>query len=379
MIERQLERTAKDPSNGGTLMRYYHSRVAEGISPARIFKCLSTLGRLSAMVGMPFENAVKDDIVRVVSRLEASDLSPWAKRDYKVILKGFYKWLRNWEDGMPPEVRWMKRIHHAENKRPIMPHDLLTPDERMAMLKAACNLRDRALLEVMFESGRRPEEILTLHIGEVEFDERGAKLHVTGKVGGDVVRIISSARALAIWLDYHPSRDDKDSPVWIGLGSSNGMKQISYVAASSLVKKIARRAGIRKRVTLYLFRHTRIDESLGLLTEAQQNMMFGWRFGSRMPATYMKRYGKHIDDAQSIMNGISPQSEERARPLGPRRCPRCDFDNSPASKFCNRCGNVLDAETAIKMDEANALVTKLIEQIADDPAKMEKLARLVKR
>lgn len=373
LIERELEKIRSEPYNSESLLKYYDARTADGISPARTFKCLNTLRKISIMLGKSFSDATKDDFVKLVSQLESSNLADWTKRDYKVILKHFYKWFRNWEDGSPPEVRWIKKSGNAENKRPILPKDLLTPEEKTALLMATQNLRDRAFLEILFESGRRLEEILTLHIKDIEFDVIGAKLFINGKMGEDFTRIISSSKSLAIWLDNHPLRNNSDSPVWIGLGYSNKSKQISYGAARMLLKKIAKRAGIKRRIFFYLFRHTRIDETQGILTEPQQCMMFGWKFGSNMPATYMKRYGKHIDNAQAIMNGIKPLEKTVTIVSQPKTCNRCSLENSPVSKFCNRCGALLDINLAIEVDQKKTILEKLVYGIIEDPKKLEKL------
>ncbi len=335
------EKIKNDPHNSATLERYYSARVAEGISPARIHKCLCTMSKISKVFGMPFEQAAKDDIVRLVASLESEDLADWTKRDYRVVLKHFYKWLRNWEDGTPPEVRWIKKTRGAENKRPILPKDLLTLEEKLALLKATRHPRDRALLEVFMESGRRLGEILTLHIGDVEFDEKGARLSIHGKVGNDFSRIISSAPALAIWLNQHPLREDPHAPVWVDIVGKNRDRQMPYSGAVTILRNRAKEAGIKKRIHFYLFRHTRIDESQEILTESQQCNMFGWRYGSNMPGTYMKRYAKHIDNAQMLMNGLMPETGH-IRSMNSKTCLRCNMVHSMASKFCTNCGMPLD-------------------------------------
>jgi integrase/recombinase XerD len=294
------------------------------------------------------------------------------------VLKHFFKWMRNCEDGSPPEVRGIRKGKAPASRFPILPKDLFTADEKVLLIRSATNLRDRALIEVASESGRRIGELLTLHTGDVEFDGIGAKLFVNGKVGHDFARIISSSPALAIWLDNHPLRDDPDAPVWVGFGKSNKMKQLSQTAATAMLKKTARRAGIRKRrIHFYLFRHTRIDETQGLLTEAQQCMMFGWRFGSRMPAVYFKRYGKHIDDAQTIMNGVIPPKRESIQAAQPRTCMRCKMQNSQVAKFCNRCGGPFDLVMTAKVDEAKKAAEELLDEITADPAKIQKLRSLL--
>lgn len=372
MIQRELEIIREDPNNSESLLRYYNTRVAEGISKARIHKCLNTMRKISERIAKPFSDATKDDFVKFVSELEQSNLADWTKRDYKIILKHFYKWFRNWEEGSPPEVRWIKKTRDAENKNPILPKDLLTKDEKLALLRETQNPRDRALLEIFYESGRRMEEILTLRIKDIEFDSIGAKLFINGKMGSDFARIISSTSSLAVWLDVHPARDNPESPVWVGLDYRTRLRQMSYAAARTMLRKMAQRAKIKKRVFFYLLRHTRIDETQGILTEPQQCMMFGWQFGSNMPKTYMKRYGKHIDAAQATMNGINVDKKENAVKQT-KSCFRCKLENSLVSKFCNRCGTLLDVETANKIDETKSKIEELLFGIASDPNKINQL------
>lgn len=370
-IERLFVRISQDQHNSEILKKYYNSRVAEGISQARIHKCLCTLRLMSETLTKPFEDATKDDLVNLIATLEARPLAAWTKRDYRVVLKHFFKWLKNWEDGMPPEVRWIKKTTNAENKRPILPKDLLTDEEKKSLIRVALNPRDRALLEVFLESGRRLGEILTLHIRDVEFDGIGAKLSIHGKIGEDFARIISSTSSLRNWIENHPMKDDPNSPVWVGIiGEKN--RQLVYNTARSILLNIAKRAGIKKRIHFYLFRHTRIDETQGILTEAQQCMMFGWKFGSRMPATYMKRYGKHIDNAQAIMNGITlPQT--KSIQTKPKECARCRTENSSLSKFCFKCGESLEIKFGIEVEDRKKKIEQLLDGLLKDPQELENL------
>lgn len=372
-IEQELKNIGNDPVNSETLLKYYKSRVADGISLSRTCKCMNTLKIVSRMLGKPFEEATKDDITDLVVQIERRDIAGWTKRDYKVILKHFYKWLRGCEEGSPPEVRWIKTSTKVENKHPILPKDLLTPEEKELMVKSAKNPRDRALLEVFFEAGRRLGEILTLHIKDVEFDSLGAKLSVNGKIGEDFVRIISSAPSLATWLNHHPLRESPDAPVWVGLYKSNCMKQISYMSARLVLIRIAESAGVKKRIFYYLLRHTRIDETQGILTEGQQCMMFGWKFGSRMPSVYMKRYGKHIDNAQAIMNGVDQPQAKAVSTLRPKTCTLCKTENSPASKFCYKCGTLLEIKFGVEVEDRKASMEKMLYDIISSPERLEKL------
>ncbi len=112
-VANELAKIKEDPFNSEILLKYYRSRVAGGLSLARILKCLNTLKLISKSFGKSFEQATKDDIIDFVGSVEQRDISPWAKHDYKIILKHFYKWLRESEN--PPEVSWIKVTRNIPN------------------------------------------------------------------------------------------------------------------------------------------------------------------------------------------------------------------------------------------------------------------------
>ena len=45
ILEREIAKLRLDKNNGTILLRYYRSRRAEGLSLARIVKCISIIGR----------------------------------------------------------------------------------------------------------------------------------------------------------------------------------------------------------------------------------------------------------------------------------------------------------------------------------------------
>ena len=75
----------------------------------------------------------------------------------------------------PPEVAWIKaNLKKNELKEP----DVLTGDEAMAMVRIADKPRGKAFIAVLYEGGFRIGEALTARVGDVEFDENGARLKV---------------------------------------------------------------------------------------------------------------------------------------------------------------------------------------------------------
>jgi len=291
------------------------------------------------------------------------------KRDYKMILKRFYKWFRNCEDEFPPEVRWIKLRNNIQNG--LQKKDLLTVKEIESLANCARHPRDKAFIWVYFESMRRLGEILTLNIGDVEFDELGARLRVDGKAGRDYGRIIFSVPVLSAWLNIHPLRDYPNAPLWVTL--NGGYKRLSYPAARTMLKECAERAGIKKRVWLYLIRHSRITPASKILPHALLCSTAGWKQGSKMPSVYIHLAGEDIDEAHCMLSGIGEIKKKEDERIVPIKCQRCNTDNTPGSKFCNICGSPLSMKVALELDEVRKKADRLMSELLKRPEILEVL------
>jgi integrase len=141
--------------------------------------------------------ATKNGIIRIVGLLEKGDYSDWTKHDYKVTFKRFYKWLRKTEEGYPEEVRWIKTTMKNNSRK--LPEEILTEAEVKRMIEVADHPRDKTLVFVLYESGCRIGELLSMKIKNVQFDKYGAQIIVSGKTGQRRIRLVSSAPFLVNW------------------------------------------------------------------------------------------------------------------------------------------------------------------------------------
>lgn len=113
-------------------------------------------------------------------------------------------------------------------------------------LEGELNLRDRALLEVLFSTGLRISEALALPDAPFIKDEKKTlELSISGK-GGWQRTIYFSPRAIKAVKEHLAARTDNNILLF-PIGSR--MAQI-------MVKKRAAAAGITKRVSPHVFRHS---------------------------------------------------------------------------------------------------------------------------
>jgi site-specific recombinase XerD/ribosomal protein L40E len=376
LIERTLYKIKNfdlDEKNRQYLLDFYNECIVQTISKARIIKCLGTLLRVSNWLGKSFDEATKEDIIGLVRRIEDADYSNWTKHDYKAILKTFYKWLRKGED-YPPEVRWIRATARNMSK---LPEELLSVEEVKLLVDKADTLRDKALLLVLYESGCRIGEILTLQLKHVQFDKFGAVILVNGKTGQRRVRLVVSAPKLMQWIDNHPLRDDLESALWVTVGTRKRNTPMTYAGTLCHLRKIVVRAGIRKRVYPHLFRHSRATHLANVLTEAQMKQYFGWVQHSDMASIYVHLSGRDVDSALLKMNGIAVSEENQDERLKALTCGRCKGSNSPDAKFCSNCGMCLDVKTAVEVDETRVKVDKLMTELVKRPEILEQMLHAV--
>lgn len=376
-LERELAKLRSNllgKENSETILRFYTQLTAEGLGIARRIKYLATLRRIASLLNKPFSEVTKDDLIGFVAKIEQRNYSVWTKHDYKMILKRFFKWFRGCEDEYPPEVKWIKLRNNIPNN--LEKKDLLTIDEIEAITNCARHPRDKAFIWMYFESMRRLGEILTLNIGDVEFDELGACLHVNGKVGKGCGRIIVSVPALSTWLNIHPLRDNPNAPLWVTLGSKKNYRRLSYGAARTVLKDCVKRARIKKRVWLYLIRHSRITPASKILPHSLLCATAGWKQGSRMPSVYIHLAGEDVDEAQCILSGTKKVEREDER-LKPVICQRCNSNNPLGSKFCTKCGLPLDLKIGVQLDQTRAKLDRLFDKLTEDPQRLDKLLALV--
>lgn len=130
------------------------------------------------------------------------------------------------------------------------------------------SLRNRAILELLFSSGLRVSELVSLNRDQVNLKRR--EFMVRGKGQKDRIVFVSDEAALMI-EKYLDKRSDNSVPLFVNM-SSNKKQQIrqdgNHLRLSSrsvqrIVQNIALRAGITKKVTPHTLRHSFATNLLG--------------------------------------------------------------------------------------------------------------------
>ena len=94
--------------NKNDILKFKNDCISEGLTIPRIEKLISSIYYLGLIFEKPFKSATNEDVKSLVGKIETNELanfvnrvskcgknewSDWTKRDYRVVLKKFYKWL----------------------------------------------------------------------------------------------------------------------------------------------------------------------------------------------------------------------------------------------------------------------------------------------
>jgi len=311
-----------------------------------VYSYICWLRRFLEIVPKRLEQWERKDIRKVINhyqrRVEKGELSENTLVEVKKTLKKFFKWaekeeLVNWFTGSGWENR-------------VSPNDLITEEEFKEMMNACMNSRDRAMISLLYESGARVGEIGSMRIKDVSFDDYGAIVWLPkSKTVRRKLRVVYSARYLSEWLSDHPLKDETEASLWIKLTGRNAMKAMAYDDIRMQIKKIAKRAGIKKRIYPHLFRHTRATRLLSKVSESIGAKYMGWVPGSDMVRVYVHLASEDVDEAILRMHGI--KTNGNGKDLEVKQCSRCLQVNPATFRFCSRCGLPLTEEAIQEVEE----------------------------
>ncbi len=346
--------------------QFINNCLAEGLSKARVIKYIYSLRNLGKMINVDFDKATNQDIKELVGKIELNNWANDTKRDHKIALKKFYKSIFGDGEDYPDIVKHVKTTK-KENGHKIP--EVITEEDVKAMLKATYNARDRCLISCLFDSGMRIGELASARLKHCKFlDDDTAEITAPeSKTMARRVLLIPSTPYLRDWIQQHPTKNNPESFLFVGLGKLNYAKRMQYGAFYRLLQKIAKRAGITKKVNPHNFRKGSATAAASYLSESQLDERFGWVIGSKVKRVYIHLAGKNVDDAYRKMHGKNIKEENKDSMLKPIKCKICDFVNGAGANFCGKCLKPLNIKVAMEQQKKKEISVEIESAITQDP------------
>ena len=336
-------------------LNYIQAR--EELSIDRLYFYSTKLRIIADIMGKPFLDPTDKDVERVLNTLKKKGTySEWTIEGYKQTFKKFYIWMKK-----EKSVSWIKRNNKPDYKK--KPDFVISQGEVDLLVSSSDNARDKAIFSLLYDTGIRIGELLTLRIKDVAFDDYGMKILVTGKTGPRVVRAIGdSVGYVKGWINVHPDQFNEDSILFCMMGKAD--EELNHYAVYTMFRKVKKRAikiGFpkNKRINPHKFRHNRATELASKVKGPVLEKEMGWIPSSRMTRVYV-----HLsdDDAdRAILEAQGVKVEKKLEPIRKARiCLYCKSPNPAIGKYCLQCGRPLDYDEAKLLDERVEKVTSAL-------------------
>ncbi len=233
--------------------------------------------------------------------LNRSGLKHKTQNFYMIALRAFLKFLRKREiDSLNPEKIELAKIGQRDL-------DLISAQELDRLMKGpsgttARDLRDKAILELFFSTGLRVSELCSLNR---DLDLSRDEFSVRGK--GEKVRVVFlSPEAKAAIKAYEAKRGDVDDALFVQMGKNvKNTKDLRITPRSieRLVKRYAIKAGITRKVTPHVIRHSFATDLLenGADLRSVQAMLGHAHIATTQVYTHVT--DKHLRDVHKKFHG----------------------------------------------------------------------------
>ncbi len=218
-------------------------------------------------------------------------------------------------------VTLTKRVHVKE-KRKLQDSDILIAEDVARLIRDASTRRDKCIVALMYESGRRIHEVLALNVGDVmpvpnnsETFYRAVfrKTKVVGEEGSAL--LVESAPYIRAWQERHPLKGNPAAPFFVDT-IGNRLTRYSYGGVYGMLERVARIARIGKPVRPHAFRHARITALLRAgWNEARVKKAVGLSPRSQELGRYGHLVTRDIDDATLALHGKAPIESARISSL----------------------------------------------------------------
>ena len=213
-----------------------------------------------------YSESTIDQYTRVVRQIAEfyhkcpSDLTPEEIRGYQVYLRQdkkvssevgnqtvcalrfLYKVTLGREDAVVERIAYARRA----KKLPIV----LSPEEVLALLFATRSLKHRTIMSTIYACGPRLEEVRSLQVSDI--DSKRMLIFIRKGKGNKQRYVSLPQKLLELLREYYKSEQPK---LWLFPGQ-NPDRPLSGETIQKAVRRAAKVAGITKRVTPHLLRHT---------------------------------------------------------------------------------------------------------------------------
>lgn len=218
----QTEKEAEPANNSEYLNMFLEAKKIEGCSERTMAYYKSSVQHLINFVKIPVRKMTTEDIRSYLSNYQGiNDCGKVTIDNIRRNISSFFAWLEEEDYILKSPV---KRIHKIKTKKVVK--EVIT-DEAIEVLRDNCrNIRDLAMLDLLYSTGIRVGEMVNLNIEDIDFEER--ECIVFGK-GDKERRVYFDAKTKLHLQKYIHGRKDTNPALFVSLLAPYDRLKISGV------------------------------------------------------------------------------------------------------------------------------------------------------
>ena len=252
-------------SNSNYLAMFLNAKKIEGCSERTLSYYKTTVEKLLDRITDPIRKVTTDDIREYLASYQGlNDCSKTTIDNIRRNISSFFTWLEE-EDYIIKSP--MRRIHKIKTTKTVKE---VISDEEIERMRDKCkNLRDLAIIDLLYSTGMRIGELVRLNIDDIDFEER--ECIVFGK-GDKERRVYFDAKTKIHLMGYINSRSDDNPALFVTLDAPCDRLKISGVEIR--LRRLGRELGIN-RVHPHKFRRTMATRAIdkGMPVEQVQKLL----------------------------------------------------------------------------------------------------------
>ena len=309
--------------------------------------------------------------------------------DYLIRLKHFFRWLKNHkkigveDDWITPKFIKIKK-KKTKRESPYLKEQLWEKHELQAIIKHEPDIRNKAIIALLWDFDARNHEVTTLDIRNIVFKEKYAQgeLSPNTKAGSRTILLRLSFPYVRDWLNnYHPDKTnpkaklicshkptvkligkekvktygklDPDSLWWIMIELKRKIRKkldeglITDEKEIELLERLLK----TKSWNPYCIRHSAItDDNANLKGDIAAKV--GWKPNTKQRNRYVKsKMGNDMIRNVLERDGIILDENENVVVPSSKICYRCNYMNGFDYQVCHSCGYPLSQEALSRIKE----------------------------
>ncbi len=362
------------PKNQVILKNFYDYMLSKGLkSDHHIINLLVLLISLDKFYGIPFTSIDRKEQILTFLDHQQRD-GKWIEREHdtdgmyittfnqnKRLLSVFFRWLFNHNNKSEDdwETPTFLRIKNRKPLRssPYSVNDIWELDDLLMIVSFEPELRNQAIITLLWDLDARPHEITALRIKDIVLNEQYGEGAIPSntKTGGGPILLTSSFTYVRDWINKHPFKNQPNARLICNLHTGALLRpNVIWRVLNQLhdrIKRLVQNGSIidgqqrqkleyllrTKKWNPYCFRHSAITDDSDHLPEFALTKKVRWVIGSKQASRYIKqRMGDELKNKILEHSGIKIMNKQQQ--IVSRTCGRCSYVNRLESKFCEAKG-----------------------------------------